>query len=287
MKKANVRAFFKWVNERHNIYLKKESGDPWPWTKDPILKEYKFTNVFRQLDAETKNLCDRLGKRDTEATLFTKIIIFRMFNWSPTYDILEGAGLVDKWSTAMAIKLLHSYANRGHKIFTGAYIITNNGLKESKIHLVCSAIGRILEDKKRLIKRIKDVNTLEYAVKSLSEYPMVGGFIGYELVTDLRHTKILHHARDVMKWANLGPGAKRGVNRIYNDDPTNGGYAKGGKISYQVAMRELLALSPEYTSSYVPALEMRDIEHSLCEFDKYTRVKKGEGRPRSKYKRKI
>jgi hypothetical protein len=28
---------------------------------------------------------------------------------------------------------------------------------------------------------------------------------------------------------------------------------------------------------------MREIEHSLCEFDKYMRVKRGEGRPRSKY----
>jgi hypothetical protein len=30
---------------------------------------------------------------------------------------------------------------------------------------------------------------------------------------------------------------------------------------------------------------MRDIEHSLCETDKYLRVKNGEGRPRAKYVR--
>jgi hypothetical protein len=30
-------------------------------------------------------------------------------------------------------------------------------------------------------------------------------------------------------------------------------------------------------------LEMRDIEHSLCEFDKYERVRLGQGKPRSKY----
>jgi len=28
---------------------------------------------------------------------------------------------------------------------------------------------------------------------------------------------------------------------------------------------------------------MRDIEHSLCEFDKYERVRNGEGVPRGKY----
>jgi len=28
---------------------------------------------------------------------------------------------------------------------------------------------------------------------------------------------------------------------------------------------------------------MREIEHSLCEFDKYERTRLGEGRPRAKY----
>lgn len=31
------------------------------------------------------------------------------------------------------------------------------------------------------------------------------------------------------------------------------------------------------------AWTMRDVEHSLCEFDKYRRVQLDEGRPRSKY----
>jgi hypothetical protein len=32
-----------------------------------------------------------------------------------------------------------------------------------------------------------------------------------------------------------------------------------------------------------PKLEMRDVEHTLCEFDKYERVKAGEGQMRAKY----
>ena len=35
--------------------------------------------------------------------------------------------------------------------------------------------------------------------------------------------------------------------------------------------------------SHMPKLELRDVEHSLCEFDKYCRVKFGEGEPRSHY----
>lgn len=31
--------------------------------------------------------------------------------------------------------------------------------------------------------------------------------------------------------------------------------------------------------------ELREIEHSLCEFDKYERVRRGEGRPRQLFRR--
>ena len=50
-------------------------------------------------------------------------------------------------------------------------------------------------------------------------------------------------------------------------------------------MMDLLDYSVEMLEPYVPALEMRDIEHCLCEFDKYERTRLGEGRPRAKYKR--
>ena len=51
---ASLKDFWYWVNERHSIYLRKAAGDPRPWTKDPILQRYKFTNVFRELDMGTK-----------------------------------------------------------------------------------------------------------------------------------------------------------------------------------------------------------------------------------------
>jgi hypothetical protein len=48
-------------------------------------------------------------------------------------------------------------------------------------------------------------------------------------------------------------------------------------------MRELLEMSRTCLPDFVPPLELREIEHSLCETDKYLRVANGEGRPRAKY----
>ena len=104
--------------------------------------------------------------------------------------------------------------------------------------------------------------------------------MAYEVVTDLRHSKYLENADDILTWANAGPGAKRGLNRIH------------GRLLEQtikprqltIEMQELLDMAGDYIGSFLPDLEMREIEHCLCEYDKYERVRLGEGRPRAKYK---
>jgi len=272
-----LKTFWYWLEERQNIYLKKEAGDPKPWTQDPILQEYKFTNVFRQQDRVTVELNKRYKKRDSHATLFWKIILFRMFNLPETYDELFEVGMVNQWNERKAKRVLHKRKELGHKIFTGAYIISNAGNTRPKIDLVCEALTNIWKHRESILAAIKIERSIEATTNILSQYPMIGKFIGYEIATDLRWTPILNQAKDIYTWANPGPGARRGCNRIwrsaYND--------KAATIEqYMDEMRWLLAEAPRVDGK---KLEMRDIEHSLCEFDKYMRVYNGECRPRSKY----
>jgi len=293
MIERNLDTFLYWIKERHSIFLKKESGRVAPWTADPILQEYKFTNPFRQNDRVTRELASRLTGYVHEDAIFNAIIIFRMFNLDSTYGKLYASNLTNKWSTAKAKKILHKRKEQGHKVFTGAYIITNSGSTRSKIDLVCEAVGSILKDTDSIVKDIKESNSLEYACSVLERYLMVGKFISYELVTDLRHTHILHNAKDIYTWANPGPGCKRGIHRILFDtvrgDLPRGLVLNNVKVcvDYQEEMKKLLKIVQKKLGKLKnfqkTVFEMRDIEHSLCEFDKYMRVKNGEGRPRSKY----
>jgi hypothetical protein len=50
-------------------------------------------------------------------------------------------------------------------------------------------------------------------------------------------------------------------------------------------MMDLLTLSRTSPHLQLPRLELHDIQFQLCEFDKYERVRLGEGRPKSKYVR--
>lgn len=279
-----IEIFIYWMNERQQIYLNRKRGLPKPWTNDVILQKYKFTNVFREQDKTTIDLRNRIKKRDSQLTIFWKIFIFRMFNWTPTYDALAEQDLHLAWRCRTARKILNARAKKGKKIFTGAYIITNSGSKRSKIDCVTAAIDYVWPNRKDIMKKIATSKSIEKATKILTELPMIGPFVAYELATDLRHTTILNDATDIYTWANPGPGARRGCNRIYRGDPKEGTNTE----EYINEMNTILSfarvhVNPRIFYGKTRNLEMRDIEHSLCEFDKYMRVSNGEGRPRSRY----
>ena len=280
----DARKLWYWMNERQKIYLKKERGDSKPWTKDKILQTYKFTNVFRQQDAVTVELSKVLNRSDSHYILLWKIFVFRMFNHPDTYHELNKAGLIVNWDQQRAKKVLRLKQKRREQIFTGAYIITNAGSTRPKIDLMCEALTPMFKDRKIIAAWIKKAGSIEVAVEILRRFPHVGAFVGYEIATDLRHTPMLNKAIDIMTWANPGPGARRGLNRIFRGDKAN----KEG-ADHLAEMQKLLSMTHKGKSGLdgevfeYKVLEMRDIEHSLCEFDKYMRVFNEEGRPRSRY----
>lgn len=281
MKKDPFTLFWYWINERQKIYVKKKRGDKFPWTKDYILRTYKFCNVYRMLDTETINLHARLKKKPAVDILFN-IILFRGFNWTATYDLLGGWQSHNAFDSARAKVLLHRAKRAGEKIFTGAYMISNAASHKSKIDLMVDAMQVAADKTEENLARIKAIKTMEGAVAILKELPMVGSFVAYEFACDLRYTSILHKAKDVHTWANPGPGAKRGINRLLGR-PYDGPSLRPDEL--QEEMKALLKMAPHKLSKWHKGrtFEMREIEHSLCEFDKYSRVINDQGRPRSKY----
>jgi hypothetical protein len=77
----NTNEFWDFARERHSIYLRRAAGDPPPWTDDPVLRTYRFCNIFRELDATTawfrRYVRDPMRSRP-EVLLAT--VLFRWFN---------------------------------------------------------------------------------------------------------------------------------------------------------------------------------------------------------------
>ncbi|MFK5283986.1 nucleotide kinase domain-containing protein, partial [Lacticaseibacillus paracasei] len=58
---SKVKELFTFIQERHDIYKRKQAGLPKPWTSDSILQKYRFCNVYRELDTQTKWLSENWG----------------------------------------------------------------------------------------------------------------------------------------------------------------------------------------------------------------------------------
>ncbi len=275
--------FWYWINERHRIYLSRQSGEPWPWTDDEVLRRYKFTNVFRELDRTTIDLHKRIDHlKMSAANKLYRILLFRAFNWPPTYDLVIKAGGRSNDFTKIR-HALHARKRKKVKIFTGAYIITNAGNKRPKIDMMLDALMEMFKHRVSTWAAIKHSNSMRGTTQIISQFPMMGKFTGYEVACDLRWQEgMLDNASDVMTWANPGPGARRGINRLLSGQHHPN--VLRGEQEHVDYMVELLVRSSVCLEEHVPPLEMREIEHSLCEFDKMRRVQLGQGRPRGIYK---
>jgi hypothetical protein len=287
----NAQPFWDWITERHRIYLKKAAGEPPPWTDDPVMREFSFCNVFRELDKVT--IWVRENWRDPYAdneNLWIAMCLARQINWPAT---LAEIGFPEETYDADAIqKALETRAARigpdgkPEKVYTGAYMISApageyKGMKkpEYTAQVVVGDVWRAREEFYDLFIRRNEQPTMAAMHAWLKQFRGWGDFMAYEVITDLRHTRYLRNAPDINTWAVAGPGAIRGLNRLHGRD------YKRGMTQQQacVEMCELLEMSRTALPDWIPPLELREIEHSLCETDKWLRVQQGQGRIRAKF----
>jgi hypothetical protein len=119
--------------------------------------------------------------------------------------------------------------------------------------------------------------TLQEYWDYLTQFDGLGSFMAGQVVADLKYSDpVLEDAQDWWTWAPLGPGSKRGLNRLH-DRPLE------GSLSQKKALVELQELRGIVRDRLDMDLPVHDIQNCCCEFDKYVRTKNGEGRPRSTY----
>lgn len=306
--KQGVRRFFKYARDRHQIYLNREAGLPRDkWTADPIFKVYRFTNVFRELDRTTiwfkQNVRDKYSDDINNAILST--VVFRMMNRVETGeaifrddDLLGGFSQYDNLASIVLYtrlgrrpqvqsalqKMKKAIIRRsGHGPYvTGAYILTGPAGLDKLDGMLWVIENFCMGSEFNELRQLRNASLCD-AHEIFKRVPYFGKFHSYEIVTDLRYTTYLGRAMDVNTWCNVGPGARRGLNRVmgrdYKDKTTS-------TAQMLVEMRDLLKLSihNELWPKVWMKWEMREVEHTLCEFDKYERVRLGQGKPRGVYR---
>jgi hypothetical protein len=286
MIEQNYEVLVHYLNERELIRIKRERGDPGPWTTDPILSRYKFTNIMRSEDRTTRWLVKHWydPNRDQPKTILTlNCALARYFG---SIDFLEVIGFQKNWDPDYLIKTATDRLANRQKVFTGAYIITNAGSTDPKQNVVVSQFLTPLRFQLDSIVAIaENTNRWQPVAEKLQQQAGIGAFMSKEIALDMMLTPVLENATDKLTYSPVGPGAIRGLNRLY-------GRPLQASASQPVALSEMKRLlgrlaNDRVFADYMPEIGVgygvTDLQFSLCEFDKYLRVKNGEGRPRSGY----
>jgi len=265
-----VKLFYDTFNERYNIRVRKLDGCE-VLTSDPIFQEWYFCNSYREHDKVTEwfreNMRTRYGgKYDLFAT-----IAFRVFNWPQSGQTLIDNDLILNWDLETAVAEI----NKQDQVISGAYILKGHTCG-SKVRGLAMIADEVYKDLDYHYEKMMEMTTLEDQYNHLLTIPFIGRFTGYQKMQDLKFTHIGEKTEDWETWAVAGPGAVRGLNRM-NGRPVD---HRSSKVDYH---REILLIREvmfNYTNHHLTA---SDVQHWLCEYDKYNRIKDG-GKMKRRYR---
>lgn len=300
--------FIYMVAERYKIHLRKDVKQTGPpYTKDAILKEFRFTNVRREHDKETKWVIQNItsNKALSYEDKLLNCILFRLFNKHETAELLgmpiEFTKFYDpevyRFAFAKQRKLQPSYV-----FFTGVFYTT--GMKQGlRKYLPDNAKDtmemRVMHFLNRLYrtgfsKKITNQDTPMDACNLLKKCAGIGEFLAYQIFVDMTYIDKFPFSEN--EYTIAGPGAKLGLKYLFHD--TGGCTAEelifwlrdNWKVlnQYNTQSGGKHTLNPQKLFQDLPqedrVMNVMSLENCLCEFSKYWRVKNNLGRPRQKYK---
>lgn len=299
--------FFAFAREREQVRLQKEAGQPKPWTDDEILRSYKFTNVCREHDATSRQLISNLYQKhadDDPRSILLNCAVARYFGrWE--FALAHGWLDFDTYDPDELEDIARD--RRAHKepVFTGAYVITNSGIAAPKEEVVVQYfIAALYEAIPHIVSVAQKTRSWQEVSKELRKVDGFGGsgFMTKETLVDTTYTRfwvaenkvgspapvqgrpaILSIPSDWNDWTPVGPGARRGAARVLGHDDVDTVEARSIRKDEQRCNLVISALMGVSTEALGFQLCPHDVQFVLCEFDKYERVRLGQGRPRSKY----
>ena len=270
--------FWRFACERQRIFFKRLAGAPWPWTEDPVLSTYRFTNPYRVSDRTSQYLIRRVIYRDdlplTEREVFFRIMLFKMFNTIDTWELLEksfGPITFEDFSRERFDQILSDAIASGKKIYSGAYIMPpgNTSFGHQKKHRNHLALIELMMSKD-LPERLTDAKNMQEGFELLLACPMIGEFLAYQLIVDINYSEIINFTET--EFVVPGPGARDGIQKCFYD---RGGLNEPEIIKFMADRedQEFDRLGLQFQSLWGRRLQLVDYQNLFCEVDKYARVR--------------
>lgn len=273
--------FVYFIKERHQIYLRRQQKQTAPWTDDPILAQYRFCNVYRQLDRTTIWLNENWYPAfDPKHQLFAACVA-RVFNHPDPLTVIRPlmrGGIA--WNPEAIKRALKLHQNQGGIVRGHAYIVSTNGQSLPFVDYIVDQVLTPIHDRLRFQHKFLNLGALSAWLQS---FQGMGGFMAGQVIADVKYRTERFSGGYMSDWWTFvvpGPGSKRGLNRLLgmpHDKPMSERlfmrkFAEAALIANKVTLNEKW-----------PEMDAQDVQNCLCEFDKYERARLGQGRPKQNY----
>lgn len=269
-------AFWTFAAERQSIFLGRQSNPEPPWTADPILSSFKFTNVYRASDRVSQFLIRNViysGDYDQRDVIF-RILLFKLFNKIETWQLLErklGPITVSGFSSKHFDRVLNSAIDRGQRIYSAAYIMPP-GSRVFRTRRKHVAHRRLLELmlKDNVSGKIAGAQSLENVFRILRSYPLIGDFLAYQYAIDINYSEVINFSES--DFVAAGPGARSGIRKCFaNSDATSEEDVIRLVTDFQEQEFSRRGISFQWLGDR--RLQLIDIQNIFCEIDKYARAR--------------
>ena len=278
---TTFRYYFYFMSERMQMLRRKCKGmNQNEWTKDAILHDYKFTNVYRATDRVSQYLIRNIIYKDLEQfspeDVLLRILIFKIFNKPETWEFLcmslSDPISIKTYNPEEIANLLTEYQHH-HPIFNNAYMMAGshllyNNLPTKHYKWLMMVKKEILE--KNLLKQILDANTLETVYNLLNQCSFIGPFLAYQYAIDFNYSPYLNFSEN--SFVKAGIGAIRGVRKCFDS------YGRNYEDAIKFVYDNFDNLSGQYNEQIFSPLKghaptLIDLQNCFCETDKYLRAK--------------
>jgi hypothetical protein len=270
-----LETYWRFAAERQGIYFRRFADKDGPWTSDPILQSYRFTNAYRAADRVTQYLIRDVqyghDRSQESRELFFRTLLFKIFNRIETWEAIEevtGPLTAEGVDLEEISAVLDGLLARGQRIYSAAYIMPSPNLGYARKHANHLAlVARMMDD--RLPDRIAQAPTLAAVYEMLLRYPGIGPFLAFQYTIDLNYSTLLNF--DESSFVIAGPGALDGIAKCFSDV----GQRTPEEVIYTVTDDQKSAFSRlgvEFQTLFGRLLQPIDCQNLFCEISKYARV---------------
>ena len=275
-----------YAREREQIRKRKEAGEPWPLTDDPILRVGSFCNVRREDDSTSRWLAEWYAPHVNEPDCWFLAAVARLATNEPT--ALAAITVPLPWDKARFKAEMRAHMESGGNVERAAYTIhvdkasyKAGGYTAKFDWLADQLLDKLWQNRER--DRPKPGEPLQAFNDRLIGYRGVKSFYAAQVIADVKQWPAFTTAPDWYDYVAPGPGSGPGLRIAMGRDPQPWSTGDSWHPAWCRAFQQFRAeITPELEALDLH-LDAQNVQNLLCEGRKLWRARQEGTMPRRNY----